>query len=238
MKHLVIIPVYNELPTFKRMLDAYVRHTDHGRCTTVIVDDGSDKKTREYIESLSPKYNFKIIRNNKNLGKTKSINKAIHAYSQFDIFTIIDSDIIIQTKNWNHLLEKAHLIWKRKDILGARLNLKGYEFKNKGMNFGDLFPFWTLPGGFFSIPKSVFKKLGYFYDKIQRHEDAEYCRRAATQNISWYYTPEIKTTILSHRSFADNPKYKLIKKKEESIYKQRSEYIMQTHNVYYNPFIK
>ncbi len=236
MKHIVIIPIFNELDTVKVSLGAYIKNTDHSRCSTYLIDDGSDTETADYVKAMAKKHGLNLLRNQKNIGKPKSINRVIHANKDADFFTVIDSDMVVKTPRWNRVLEKAHGAWKNQAILGVKLDLVGYEFKRGGMTFGDLFPFWTLPGGFFSIPSSVFNKLGYFYDKVRRHEDAEYCRRAATQRIEWYYTSDIKTTILSHVSFANNPLYVQIKERELNIYKKRSLYIMQSHKVYYSPF--
>lgn len=236
-KHQIIIPVYNKLHIVKNMLITYVKNTNLKNCVTYIIDDGSDKQTSEYLKKISKTNSgINLVRNNKNVGKPKSINKIISLNRSTDFITIIDSDIQILTKNWNAILLKAHKIWDNKVILGGKIHQKGFEFTKGGMTFGDVFPFWTLAGGFFSIPKFVFKKIGYFYDKIRRHEDADYCRRAATQNIRWYYTPNIKTKILQNKSASNNQKYSKIKKQEENIYKKRSEYIMMTHDVYYNPF--
>ncbi len=236
-KHLVIIPVFNELATVKKMLVAYIKNTDLKQCATCIIDDGSELETMNYVQKIAKEYDLEFLRNNKNKGKPKSINMAMHYYNSADIFTIIDSDIEIQTPRWNHVLEKAHRIFNNEAILGAKLHISGYEFQKNRMTLGDLFPFWTLPGGFFSLPRFVFSKLGFFYDKIHRHEDAEYCRRAATQNIRWYYTPNIKIRLLPHVSFANNPSYAHLRDKEVALYKKRSEFIMKTHSVYYNPFL-
>lgn len=236
-KHVVIIPVFNELPTVSKMLSAYIKNTDLNLCTTYIVDDGGDQNAAKYLLDFCNKHVLNYFRNPKNIGKPKSVNNIIHQNREASAFTIIDSDLVIKTHNWNRLLDKAHKIFKYNAILGAKLNLTGYEFQKSGMTFGDLFPFWTLPGGFFSIPSSVFKRLGYFYDKIRRHEDADYCRRAATQNIRWYYTSDIEVKLLPHKSFADNLAYARIKLKEEDIYKKRAVHIMRTHDVYYKAFL-
>jgi len=101
----------------------------------------------------------------KNLGKPKSANKIIHAHPGMDYYTIIDSDVKIFTRNWHEILLKAHKIWRSQAILGAELHLKGFLFKKGGMEFGDLFPFWTLPGGFFLYPDLYLKNLDIFMIK-------------------------------------------------------------------------
>lgn len=238
-KHIVIIPVYNEVAIIKKMLSAFLKNTNLKKCSVHIIDDGSDKATIKYLEKISQENSgICLHKNQKNIGKPKSVNKIIHENQDADFFTIIDSDIKIASKNWQETLLKAHKIFNNKTILGAKLQTKGFEFKKNGLMFGDTFPFWTLGGGFFSIPKFVFNKLGYFYDEIKRHEDADYCRRAATQNIPWYYIANIKVQELRHKSYSTKKEYQKLKAKEEAIYKKRSAYIMTTHNVYYNPFKK
>lgn len=235
--HIVIIPIHDELIMVKEMLSAFLKNTNLNTCSVYVIDDGNDTATIDYLKTVVKKNNNVFLhQNQKNLGKPKSINKVIRDHKNADFFTIIDSDIKITTKNWNDLLLKAHTIFNNKSILGGATNQNGFEFKKSDMVFGDMFPFWTLVGNFFSVPKFVFNKLGYFYDKIRRHEDADYCRRAATQNIRWYYTPNIKTKELKHLSYSNKKEYQNLKTKEENIYKKRAEHIMKTHNIYYNPF--
>jgi GT2 family glycosyltransferase len=236
-KHIVIITVYNELATTKKMFSSFLKKTILEECLVHVVDDGSDSATKAYLEKLA-KTNFGINlhRNKINIGKPKSVNKIMRLHPSADFYTIIDSDVGILSDQWNRTLLNAHKIFKNKAIIGGMTHQKGFEFNEGGLIFGDIFPFWTLAGGFFSVPKFVFGKLGYFYDRIRRHEDADYCRRAATQNIRWYYTPNIKTKELPHISFANKKEYEKLKINEEKIYKKRSEYIMTTHDVYYKPF--
>ena len=165
-KHLVIIPIFNDLVILKKTLKSYIVATDLRACETALIDDGSGKSTKKYLENfIKQNSSIGLYRNRKNLGKPKSVNKIIHAHPGMDYYTIIDSDVKIFTRNWHEILLRANKIWRSQAILGAELHLKGFLFKKGGMEFGDLFPFWTLPGGFFLYPDLYLKNLDIFMIK-------------------------------------------------------------------------
>ena len=99
-KHIIIIPVYNELFVVRKMLRSLIRTTNLRECTLCIIDDGSDTKTKNFLEMfVAENLGIYLARNQKNIGKPKSINKIMHLFRSADYFTILDSDIVMLTKN-------------------------------------------------------------------------------------------------------------------------------------------
>ena len=96
----IIIPVYNSFEYSTRCIDSVLEHSDN--CRIIIVDDSStDKRINEYLDSIKTRFkeNKKIIilKNKKNLGFVKSVNRA---YKQTkNNFVILNSDTEV-TKGW------------------------------------------------------------------------------------------------------------------------------------------
>lgn len=86
-----IIPCYNDWSSvwdsIKSIFDSY----DHDKIELVVVDDASTDDSYEVMRSLQDDYNFKLIKNEKNLGKVDTLNKYIPNL-KCDIFIIIDAD--------------------------------------------------------------------------------------------------------------------------------------------------
>jgi len=82
----VIIPSKNELVTLKKI----VKQLKKKRIFFIVIDDCSTDQTNEYLK----KNKFKFIRNNKNIGYTKSILKGINFIRKknFDYFLTMDAD--------------------------------------------------------------------------------------------------------------------------------------------------
>jgi GT2 family glycosyltransferase len=78
----------------------------------VLVDDGSDEKTKKLTEGYTEKYNWILIRNDKSVGHTQACTQGIQKSTAENIF-LLNSDIIV-TKN--SLSELAKVMDENKDI--------------------------------------------------------------------------------------------------------------------------
>lgn len=236
-KHLIIVPVYNDPEQTKKCLNSLVKNTDLNKNQLCIVDDGSNQETKNLLRKFQQRYpQINLLENKRNLGKPKSINNAIFLFPNIDYYTIIDNDVIIKTKNWPKILFSCHRDFNNNAILGAFTAEKGYAFIKNKHHYYDPYPFLNLAGRFFSIPKKIFKKLGYFYDKGYRHEDAEYCRRAAIAGFHWYYIRDIKAkTFNKDLTLARKRILKKDYKERKDLWVKRNEYLMRTHDLYHIP---
>ncbi len=236
MKHLIIIAIYNKPALTKRCLEHIARTTDLEKNTLVIVDDCSAAATRKVVERFGAQHpGATILRNGKNIGKPKCVNLALQRYPAMDYYTIIDNDVAVRSKDWVATLMQAHRDWNGRAILGAKTYMDGFPVLQRGKRYLDPWPFWNLAGCFFSFSKKVFKKLGYFFDRSHRSEDADYCRRAYLAGFRWYYVPAIRATI-SHRQ--DHRARMLLRRREllqQGIRRRWSDYVMRTHRIYYPP---
>jgi len=236
-KHLIVIPVHNDPLETEQCLKALAKNTDLKKNKLCVVDDGSNQETKKLCENFHRKYpQIKVLRNKRNLGKPKSINNVMFLFPDMDYYTIIDNDVVVKTKNWPKILFDCHKDFNNKAILGAFTAEKGYAFIENNHHYYDPYPFLNLAGRFFSIPKKIFRKLGYFYDKGFRHEDAEYCRRAAIAGFRWYYIRDIKAETLDKETGHDRKRIlKKDYKERKGLWVKRNKYLMRTHNIYYLP---
>jgi glycosyltransferase involved in cell wall biosynthesis len=76
----VIIPTYNQVEYIEKALDTACRQT-YTSIEVIVIDDQSIDGTRDILLELQGKYNFKYIKNSKNIGLTKSLNIALHSAS-------------------------------------------------------------------------------------------------------------------------------------------------------------
>lgn len=96
----IIIPIYNEdkiaaeslPPIFSLPLDKEV----------VVVNDGSTDNTKEVLNSLQKKYNFKLIEQETNQGKGAAIKRGLEEISG-DYFIVCDADLEYDPADIVHL---------------------------------------------------------------------------------------------------------------------------------------
>lgn len=236
-KHLIIMSTFNGKRYIKQCLNSLIKTTNLETNKIVIVDDNSRDSTRQILKIFRKKHpQITFIFNRKNISKPKNINLILRQFSNFDYYTILDQDVIIYTKNWSKLLFEAHRDFHNKAILGVFTHERGFPFIKNGRHYLDPYPFWTLAGRFFSFHKTIFKKLGYLFDKSYRHEDREYCFRAYIAGFHWYYNTDIKARTFIH-PLTPARRRQLAKgrKEEKIIQRKRNDYLMLTHKIYYQP---
>lgn len=73
----VIIPAYNARGWLKNILEDLDKQTIKEKIVVTIIDDGSNKDYKEYINELKLKLDIRIIRNKVNMGISKTRNKGI-----------------------------------------------------------------------------------------------------------------------------------------------------------------
>ena len=92
----IIIPVCGALEYLKRCIDSIVKYTLNYEL--IIIDNGSDKKTKEYIAKQQEKLGFILQTNKKNTGFSYACNQGIKL-STCDYLCFLNSDTVV-TPNW------------------------------------------------------------------------------------------------------------------------------------------
>lgn len=89
------IPVYNSELYIQECLDSVVNQT-YNNVEIVVCDDCSTDRTLEIIQKNYSGYNIKILRNSKNLGVAKTLNKCL-AFAEGEYIARLDADDIADT---------------------------------------------------------------------------------------------------------------------------------------------
>lgn len=92
----IVVPVFNALDCVKECLESILSaNLRNIEIKTLIIDDCSNNETKEFLENfVSKNNNFLLIRNNTNLGYTKSLNKGIKEGNS-EIIMQLNSDCIL-----------------------------------------------------------------------------------------------------------------------------------------------
>ena len=128
MKLSIIIPVYNEIKTIKKLILKVVNQQIKD-IQIIVVDDFSTDGTRELIKNDLFQYINKIIYHEKNMGKGAAIRSA-QKFVSGDIVIIQDADLEYDPEDYKKLIDP--IINKRTSVVyGSRvLNTKRYNSKN------------------------------------------------------------------------------------------------------------
>ncbi|MFN2302651.1 MAG: glycosyltransferase family 2 protein, partial [Anaerolineales bacterium] len=93
----IVICVHNALPDVKRCLESVVRNTSKPY-RIIILDDGSQSQTRDFLLQFSKKHDCDLLRNEQAGGYTRAANRGLQN-SKGEYVVLLNSDTIV-TPNW------------------------------------------------------------------------------------------------------------------------------------------
>ena len=195
----VVMPVYNGEKYIEEAIDSILNQT-FSDFEFIIIDDGSTDKTESIIKSYNDK-RIKYIKNEKNLGVARSLNKGLDI-AQGEYIARMDADDISLPKRFK---KQLRYMSKHKDIAvcGSAIELFGGEKVKKvytvtgtenmkiNMLFGSCLYHPTV-----MMRASIVKKDGYRYDEeYDKVEDFELWTRI----IYRYKINNVKNVLLRYR---------------------------------------
>lgn len=117
MKLSIIIPVYNEKRTIEEVLKRVEQaSTLNYEKEIIVVDDCSSDGTSDILEKLKKKFNFVLVRHDKNYGKGKAIKTGLKKVTG-NFVLIQDADLEYDPNDYENLLKLAD---KRVVVFGSR----------------------------------------------------------------------------------------------------------------------
>lgn len=225
----IIIPVWNQLKLTKTCIESIVRNTRYPY-RLIIIDNGSNKNTIGYLETLRTKANAQIIRNEQNLGFVKAVNQGLKE-SSAPYICIMNNDTIV-TDGW--LKEMVDIANSNKNIglvnpssnnLGqdkGRYSIDEFAAKLKPLK-GQYIEMGSCIGFCMLIKRELFDKIGYLDEiySVGNFDDTDYSRRAEKEN---YLCVRAKGVYVYHNmksSFLKVRDYEESFKQNQEIYNKR-----------------
>jgi len=189
MKCDIIIPVWNNLDFTKKCIESVFRSTDYA-FHLIIVDNASDRLTRDYLNKLAcdKKDSITLIRNDKNLGFVKAVNRGMRQ-SSTPYVCLLNNDTEV-TKGWLKEMIKVAEKEEGIGIVNANSNTLGCKagfsqsieaLAEKLKSYSGEYTKLAWATGFcMLIKRKVVDKVGLF-DEIYgmgNFEDADFSKRA------------------------------------------------------------
>lgn len=166
----IVIPAYNEEENIKQCLDS-VKNSDYpqNRIETIVVDDGSDDKTQEFVKGYK---GVKLFKQN-HLGKTEALNLGVKK-AKHNFVVTIDADTIVEKDFLKEIIKPFSdetigaatgnsKVQNRNTVLGSFQNVE-YHFNNLiRHSFSNVFNngIWFF-GALACYRKNALKKTGFF----------------------------------------------------------------------------
>ena len=185
----LIIPVYNNARFTQQCLASIFKYKDENpKFTTLVVDDGSDSKTKDLLKE----YPLKVLTNTKNRGYLYSTNKGI----KYALNTLKSKNIVLMNndvevrRGW---LEKLSKYKTKYDLIGYHGRMSMGESQHKKACFLE---FSTV-----FIKSKVFKKIGLLDKRFVSgyYSDDDFCLRAMLAGFRIGQIAPGKPSLVMHR---------------------------------------
>ncbi|MBU4312026.1 MAG: glycosyltransferase [Candidatus Omnitrophica bacterium] len=192
MKCDIVIPVWNLKDYTQQCVESIIKNTEYPY-RLIIIDNGSEKETKEYLEGLKKDHRlpgYILIRNEKNLGFPKATNQGMQA-SDAEYVCLHNNDTIVM-KGWlSEMIKVAELsqdigiVNPASNNLGHRkpwyMSLEKYAEKLRRLYSGQYIKMANAIGFCYLIKREVINNIGILAEDygLGNFEDTEYCIRAA-----------------------------------------------------------
>ena len=195
----IIILNWNSCDLLKRCIELVEKNTKR-KYELIIVDNGSNDESIEYIKTLKYKY----VLNNKNFGFAGGVNCGIKVKSSDSDICLLNVDAEVQ-ENWLDELYNSLINNYTAGIVGPLGNEveSGYQSKNyidKDIQVPNLMGFCML------IMNEVYEKIGLFDEsfKIGGYEDNDYGMRSIMAGYNLFISSKSLVIHKAHQVFNKN----------------------------------
>jgi len=101
----VIIPCYNDGDSIENTIDSLYKSYPNELLQVFVIDDKSTDDSLKILEWLTKKYNFTLLKNEKNLWKVATLNNTVELTKHGTIL-ILDADMKIAKKNFVDMFKR------------------------------------------------------------------------------------------------------------------------------------
>jgi len=227
----IVIPVWNKKELTEKCINSILSNTDFSY-RIVLIDNASEKPTREYLESISSQYSdkIKLIVNKENLGNTTAGVQGMK-YSDAEYVCILDNDTIV-CKGW---LSEMVKVAESSDKIGIvnpncnsfglhkpeRQTLEDFSKELLNKNFGKYIEIGAAVGFCYLVKRKLINEIGYWDERFSPgyFEDTEYAMRAKKYGYKSVIASGAYIYHDEHSSFKSREK----KKSFEKLFKESRE---------------
>ena len=204
----VLIPAYNGAPWLAETLSRLPAASGDALFETILVDNAS---TDETVEVARKAAGVQVLRNEKNLGFSRAVNRAAAA-SRGKVLVVINQDLYLQP---NALKILSEFLSSQSVVAGGALTFQGGAPQPSFGPFPTLIgTLWRLllprrirkydldpvsdqtrpvdwiTGAFIGFPRELFDAIGGFdEDYFMYYEDVDFCLRAREAGFPSYFVP-------------------------------------------------
>lgn len=247
----VVVPVFNALEDVKRCLESLLRHTDGLKVRAIVVNDGSDQPTTDWLRSYcANKPSFHLIEHATNSGYTKAVNTGLR-FSTAPYVITQNSDTIV-SEGWLKGLIRCMESDKKIGIVGPLSNAASWQNvpdlldDNKAFAVNELpkdmsvdemarlvarvsarsYPRLPFANGFcFMIHRRVIDTIGYMDEEnfpIGYGEENDFCIRAADAGFELAIADDVYVFHAKSKSFGHQQRKVLSEQGSQNLKKKHT----------------
>ena len=198
----IVILTWNGLTHTQRCIESLAKSQLPNETQVVVVDNGSRDGTLEYLESLQL---VKVIRNNKNLGYSRAVNKGIRALpDDFDV-VLLNNDVELPQSDWLVRLQATAYAGRHIGVVGAKILRENGTVQHCGAympidtywgqqiaggeldinQYGEVVEVESVVFACAYIKRSTLKTVGLLREAFFAYfEDSDYCLRCNLTNLA------------------------------------------------------
>lgn len=218
----IVIPTRDGMDVLRPCIESLIALTDYENYEVIVLDNGSkQKETLNYLNKLSERSNFQIVRDEGEFNYSRINNSAV-THSSGEIICLLNNDVKIIEKNW--LSEMASIaIRKEVGCVGAKLlypdgtlqhagvilGLGGYAAHSHRGLAGNAPGYFcraqvrqrlsAVTGACLLIRRDVFDEAGGLDESFQvAYNDVDFCLRVQDLGYQNIYTPF--ASLIHHES--------------------------------------
>ena len=198
-KIFILLPTFNRGQLVTNVIDQVIKQTST-KWKLLVINDGSDdehsKIIEEYLSFVSNKQ-IEYIKNEKNIGLPKTLNKGIRKFldSNEELFTWISDDNFY----YNIFVEK--LLQSKSDFTYSYWSLNNNIMEKKYNSFTNLLNWSGL--GIYMWNKSTIKKIGFYNENLTSVEDYDFILRTFLL-LNMDRISCIETVLMKYNNNMDN----------------------------------
>lgn len=183
----IVIPSYNHAQYIEQsIVSAINQNQDYFSAEVIVVDDYSTDGSRDFLQGLAKKHNFKLHLNDKNIGVAATLNFAVNNLATGDYIAILASDDYWHEKKLSLQYSKllgscnSELCYSGAFVVTDNGAIRPRRrFKWRGNVLFPLFFYDFVPACTVVFSKSLFQRAGGYRDGMVL-EDWDFLLRAAS----------------------------------------------------------